>query len=317
MASGERFIDRLAGFLARLWYRLDARHRKITLRNLEFAYGPELTAAARERLAREVFRQFVLFGWETLELLLAPLSYIRRKVIILGQEHLAAALAQGRGAIAIAAHAGNWEYTVMGYGLQYGPEVVVGRELDHPLGRRLARYLRERAGNHDDLQAAGPEGDPAPPEAEPHGGDRHRPEHRHGGGAAGGFFRPSGPHHPGGGPAGPTGGARCCPPCPGVCPDGRHLMVIFPPLPLEKTGEPQADIQRHLELQNRAIEAWVRAEPPSGSGSTGAGKTSSRRFIRKAISYQLSAFSKSQEDRRPGTKNEKRKTETIALRGRK
>ncbi len=147
MAISHHFINQLAGVLAGLWYRLDSRHRRITLRNLEFAYGPELTPEARERLAREVFRQFVLFGFEVLELLLAPLSHIRRKVIILGQEHLAAALAQGRGAIAIAAHAGNWEYTVMGYGLQYGPEVVVGRELDHPLARRLARYLRERAGN--------------------------------------------------------------------------------------------------------------------------------------------------------------------------
>ncbi len=39
MASVDRFLDRLAGFLASLWYRLDARHRRITLRNLEFAYG--------------------------------------------------------------------------------------------------------------------------------------------------------------------------------------------------------------------------------------------------------------------------------------
>ena len=38
-------------------------------------------------------------------------------------------------------------------------------------------------------------------------------------------------------------------------------MVIFPPIPLEKTADPQADIQRHLELQSQAIEAWVRAEP--------------------------------------------------------
>ncbi len=43
--------------------------------------------------------------------------------------------------------------------------------------------------------------------------------------------------------------------------DGRHLMVIFPPLPLEKTSDPQADIQNHLELQSRVIEAWVRAVP--------------------------------------------------------
>ena len=44
-------------------------------------------------------------------------------------------------------------------------------------------------------------------------------------------------------------------------PDGRHLMVIFPPLPMEKTEDAQADIKRHLELQSRAIESWVRAEP--------------------------------------------------------
>ncbi len=92
------------------------------MRNLEFAYGPELTPESRERLAREVFRQFVLFGFEVLELLLAPLARIRRKVIIVGQEHVEAALAQGRGLIAIAAHAGNWEYTIMGY----GPSVWAG-----------------------------------------------------------------------------------------------------------------------------------------------------------------------------------------------
>ena len=260
MAFCNQLKNRLAGVLAELWYRLDARHRRITLRNLEFAYGPELTPEARERLAREVFRQFVLFGFEVLELLLAPLSHIRRKVIIVGQEHLAAALAQGRGAIAIAAHAGNWEYTVMGYGLQYGPEVVVGRELDHPLARRLARYLRERAGNRMiDKQRGLKEI------------MRHLKQNHTVGividqntAAAEGvlvdFFG-----HPArttpvaallarrGVPVLPTPSRRL--------PDGRHLMVILPPLPMEKTADAQADIQRHLELQSRAIEAWVRAEP--------------------------------------------------------
>lgn len=33
------------------------------------------------------------------------------------------------------------------------------------------------------------------------------------------------------------------------------------PLPLEKTGEAQPNNKRHLEIQSRAIEAWVRAEP--------------------------------------------------------
>jgi KDO2-lipid IV(A) lauroyltransferase len=260
MAVYNSFINKLAGVLAGVWYRLDARHRRITLRNLEFAYGPELTPEARERLAQEVFRQFVLFGFELLELLLAPLSHIRRKVIIVGQEHLAAALSQGRGAIAIAAHAGNWEYTVMGYGLQYGPEVVVGRELDHHLGRRLARYLRERAGNRMIDKQRGLK-------------DilRHLKQNHTVGividqntaaeeGLLVDFFG-----HPArttpvaallarrGVPVLPTPSRRL--------PDGRHLMVIFPPIPMEKTGNAQVDIKRHLELQSRAIEAWVRAEP--------------------------------------------------------
>src|SRR4030042_4901601 len=97
--------DRIVNGLALLWYRLDRRHRQIARRNLEFAYGPELSPGDRERLVRAVFRHFVLFGWEVLELLLAPLSRIRKQAIVLGAEHVDAALAQGRGAIVIAAHA--------------------------------------------------------------------------------------------------------------------------------------------------------------------------------------------------------------------
>ena len=260
MAAYNRCINKLAGVLAGLWYRLDARHRRITLRNLEFAYGRELTPEARERLAREVFRQFVLFGFEVLELLLAPLSHIRRKVIIVGQEHLAAALSQGRGAIAIAAHAGNWEYTVMGYGLQYGPEVVVGRELDHPLARRLARYLRERAGNRMiDKQRGLKEI------------LRHLKQNHTVGividqntAAAEGLLVDFFGHPARSTPVAALLARRGVPVLPTPSrrlPDGRHLMVIFPPIPMEKTADAQTDIQRHLELQSRAIEAWVRAEP--------------------------------------------------------
>ena len=261
MAISRHFINRLAGVLAGLWYRLDSRHRRITLRNLEFAYGPELSPEARERLAREVFRQFVLFGFEVLELLLAPLSHIRRKVIILGQEHLAAALSQGRGAIAIAAHAGNWEYTVMGYGLQYGPEVVVGRELDHPLARRLARYLRERAGNQMiDKQRGLKEI------------LRHLKQNHTVGividqntaaeeGLLVDFFGHPARTTPVAALLARRSDVPVLPTLSRRLPDGRHLMVIFPPLPMQETGDTQADLQRHLELQSRAIEAWVRAEP--------------------------------------------------------
>ncbi len=116
-------------------------------RNLAFAYGDELSAADRERLAREVFVRHVRWAWEIVVLLLAPLSYINRQVIIIGAENHAKALEKGRGLVALVAHAGNWEYTGLGYAMQCRRVAVVARQLDHPLARPLARYLRERSGN--------------------------------------------------------------------------------------------------------------------------------------------------------------------------
>jgi KDO2-lipid IV(A) lauroyltransferase len=246
--------------LAALWYRLDRRHRRIALANLKFAYGDTLDPAARERLAREVFCHFVRFAWEMMELLLGPLSLIKRKVVIEGDEHMEAALAQGRGAIAIAAHAGNWEYTVMGYGLLCRPGVAVGRELDQPWAARLVRYIRQRGGNAMVAKQKGmmrimgylrrnwPVGIVIDQNTTTAGG------------LLVDFF---------GKPARTTPVAallarRGIPVLPTLSrrlPDGRHLMVIMPPLPLKKTSDAQADIQRHLEIQSRVIEAWVRAEP--------------------------------------------------------
>lgn len=255
------FRERLVRALAALWYRIDERHRRITRRNLEFAYGPELSPEAREDLARATFRHFVRFAWESLELMLAPRSYIKSRVIILGQEHLAVAQAQGRGAIAVAAHAGNWEYTVFGYGLQHQPVAVVARELDHPLGARLARHLRERCGNWMVAKQKGMK------EILHHLArnrvvgiviDQNTAADQ---GLLVDFF---------GKPARTTPVAallarrRDIPVLPAFSrrlPDGRHLMAIMPPLPMEKTADLEADIKRHLETQSRAVEAWVRGEP--------------------------------------------------------
>jgi len=256
-----RFGHRLAAFLGDLWYRLDRRHREVVRRNLEFAYGPELTPRERERIARAVFANFLRFAWELAELLLLPLSLIKRRVVFLGVENMEAALARGKGVISIAAHAGNWEYTVLGYGLQFGAVAVVARELAHPLAHRLARRLRERGGNWmvnkqralRDILA-------------------HLQRNRIVGividqntsskeGLLVDFF---------GRPARTTPVAallarhREVPVVPSLSrrlADGRHLLVFFPAIPMVKTDDPEADIQRHLQEQNRIIEAWVRAEP--------------------------------------------------------
>jgi len=254
------FSDYLAKTLAALWYRLDRRHRETVRRNLAFAYGEELSAADRERLAREVFEHYVRFAWETVVLLLAPLSYIKNRVVLLGEHNQAEALKKGRGLVALAAHTGNWEFTAIGYGLQYRRIAVVARERGHPLGRRLARYLRARGGNWmvnkqrglKDILSHLNKNRVVGIVIDQNTSDRE--------GMLADFF---------GHPARTTPVAallarRGVPVMPSLSrrlPDGRHLMVFFPELPFEKTGDVEGDIKRHLTRQNQVIEAWVRQEP--------------------------------------------------------
>ena len=165
--------------LARLWYSLDRRHRLITLRNLEFALGQELSQEQREELAQEVFHHFVLLFFEALEMLLMPLSHLQKKVIVIGLENAEAPWKLGKGILAIGAHAGNWEYTSMVYGTLYSPMSLVAREHDHPLMNRIIRFLRERGGNRDDSQTRGAEGHLNSAEKKPDCGYGHRSEHHH------------------------------------------------------------------------------------------------------------------------------------------
>jgi KDO2-lipid IV(A) lauroyltransferase len=263
--SGNRIhglADYLVTGLAALWYLLDGRHREVARSNLKFAYGGELSPRARERLALGVFRHFIRYAGELIELLIFPLFFIKRKVIVIGMENLEAALAQGRGAIIIGAHAGNWEYTVMGAGVKHNtPVAVVARELDDPLGRFLFRYLRQRGGNRMVDREKGLKEILRHLKRKRIVGiliDQNTPTK---GGLLVDFF---------GKPARTTPVAallarhRDIPVLPGFSrrlADGRHLLALFPAIPMEKTADPEADVKRHLELQSRALEAWVRTCP--------------------------------------------------------
>jgi KDO2-lipid IV(A) lauroyltransferase len=144
--------------------------------------------------------------------------------------------------------------------MQYRRSAVVARELDHPLGTRLARYLRERSGNW----MVDKKGGLKKIMAHLHQNrvvaivtDQNTAERE---GVLADFF---------GQPARTTPVAallarRGVPVCPSLSrrlPDGRHLVVFFPEIPFEKSGDLDEDIRRHVTLQNQVIEAWVRQEP--------------------------------------------------------
>jgi len=149
----------------------------------------------------------------------------------------------------------------LGYGLQYRPVAVVAREMDHPWGRALARYLRQRGGNLMVDKQQGLKDILGQLKRNRIVGIVIDQNTTTAGGLLVDFFGKAARTTP---VAALLARHRDIPVVPGFSrrlPGGRHLMVFFPPLTMQKTGDPQADILRHLQLQNRAVEAWVRACP--------------------------------------------------------
>ena len=270
--------DWLVRGLATLWYRLDRRHRGIPWPTWDFAYGACLTPEGRESLARRVFRHFVRFAWEPCELLWRPCRN-RPKVIILGRG-TQAALAQGRGDVAIAADAGTGNTPSWATDCNAGPVAVVGRELDHAWAGSwpgIACASGAATTWCPNKRASRKSGTPAGQTGWWGLSSTRTPPPR--AGSPGGLFRPRRPAPPRWRRILARRGVPVLPMLSRRLPDGRHLMVILPPLPHEKPPTPRPTSSATWNSRAGSSRPGFGAARNSGSGSTGAGKTSFRRFI--------------------------------------
>ena len=134
--------------LGGLVYRLDARHRRVALRNLALAF-PETAAkpAARAAVARSCFRRYGAALASTLSAARFNRVEFCRRLTVEGWEHFDAAAAAGHGTLVMSAHLGEWEAAAQPVALYRGGMAVVGRPADNPRLDRKLRHLRERFGN--------------------------------------------------------------------------------------------------------------------------------------------------------------------------
>jgi KDO2-lipid IV(A) lauroyltransferase len=114
--------------------------------NLALAFGREQPLRARRRLARACFRHFGRTVFECLRLFSYPPSRLLNRVRFVNLEAMDAALAGGRGAIAITAHLGNWEIIAAAFAASGRPVAAIVRPLDNPLLDRAVERLRGRFG---------------------------------------------------------------------------------------------------------------------------------------------------------------------------
>ncbi|MBI4226805.1 MAG: lysophospholipid acyltransferase family protein [Candidatus Omnitrophica bacterium] len=132
----------LASCLAAARYRFARRDRQAVARNLEAVLGPQ--HPRREAIRRAVFRNFAKYLVDFFRLGEVDEAFLRRRVTIVGREHLDAALRHGRGAILVSAHLGNYELgAAITAALGYPVNVVV---LTHQDPRVDAFFTRQRAG---------------------------------------------------------------------------------------------------------------------------------------------------------------------------
>lgn len=138
----------VADFLAWLAYTLAKGRRRVALENVRTAF-PELATdpAAADRLVRGMFRHLLRV---VIELLLLPRKLHAetwRKYLVLPQGALTLPpLLDGRAALVVTAHFGNWEMAGFALGLFGFRTYAIARVLDNPHIERFALRLRQRTG---------------------------------------------------------------------------------------------------------------------------------------------------------------------------
>jgi len=142
-----RIIWKLAEILGSLWHRIDAHHRGIAMRNLELAFGDELTEPEREAICRKTFIHLVCVLLELPFLFTLTADNVEHYMAFAGLENLYATVKKGKGVMVMASHFGNWELMSLAYSLRFWPFNVVVRPLDNPFLDRLIDRIRSRGGN--------------------------------------------------------------------------------------------------------------------------------------------------------------------------
>ncbi len=113
--------------------------------NLRIAF-PELTEEERRQIGRE---SYVHFAWNVIDHVRAERwsdDEVRKHIRIDGLEHLDAALEQGKGALLLVPHMGNFELGSMGMALVDGQIAWVARPMRNPLIWRQVSRQRTRTG---------------------------------------------------------------------------------------------------------------------------------------------------------------------------
>ncbi len=149
----QKAVIYLGGLIGSLIYRLDRKHRNISLRNLKMAFGPAKSTLELKGIARQSYMNLCQTFFEVLLFPRLNAESIDRFITIEGRKYLDDVRAQGRGGIILTAHFGNWELSAVWAGLKgYLLRVLAREQKQSRLNSLLNQY---RAGSGIKVYAKG------------------------------------------------------------------------------------------------------------------------------------------------------------------
>ncbi len=138
---------KLAGFLARLIYRVDRRHRSVADENLRHAFGGALSDVQRETLILNTYRHFCRLLFEIIHLpRRLHIHNWRRYVELKDGRQLVGCLLSDRPLLIVTGHFGNWEMAGYTLGLLGFKSYAVARPLDNPYLDAFLHRFRAHTG---------------------------------------------------------------------------------------------------------------------------------------------------------------------------
>lgn len=254
-----RSVRRIATVLAWVIGIASPRRQRMMERNLRLVFGEALTWRQRQRIRKLSVINIAKTMAETIKLQWMTDAEVEQEVTVQGLEHLDQVLAQGRGAILITAHYGNWEYAGAILGIRGYPINVIARDAADTLTRDLINTARRskrvkvfgresvrellRALQRNECVAILP--------------DQHAKE---------GAVRVHFLGRPADTATGPAVFSQRtgAPVLPVFCrrEPGDHMQLeVFPPLQLVNSGNREADVVANTQIINDALGEQIRAHP--------------------------------------------------------
>ena len=117
------------------------KRRDIAFENI-FKSFPGMSKKWHTSICKKSFKHFGIIAMEFIQLFRFSNKFIRKHILIEGEEHIKEALARGRGIIGLCPHLGNWEFVAACIALKGYPVSVIMKKQSNPFINQIIEKLR-------------------------------------------------------------------------------------------------------------------------------------------------------------------------------